>query len=301
MYPIYMHEHLDFYLNYLTVEKGLSKNTLEAYAHDLRTFIEYLEEQTKVRHFGKVERSHVLDYLVHLHEEGLSGKSVARRLVSLRNLYKFLLLERQLKRNPTLNIESPKTWRTLPDVLSIPEVSRLLEVPDKNSPLGGRDRAMLELLYGSGLRVSELITLKLQDVNLTVGYVKPQGKGGKERLVPFGESAQTRIKDYLDCWRDKLDKKGNRHTLFLTRAGEEMTRQMFWKLLKNYSLKAGISKVVSPHTLRHSFATHLLERGADLRSVQLMLGHADISTTQIYTHINKEHIRSVYERFHPRA
>lgn len=296
-----MHEHLDFYLNYLTVEKGLSKNTLEAYSHDLRTFIEYLKENSKVKHFGGVERSHVLDFLVNLHEMGLSGKSVARKLVALRNLYKFLLTERQLKRNPTLNIESPKTWRTLPDVLSVIEVNRLLEAPDKKSALGGRDRAMLELLYGSGLRVSELITLKLQDVNLTVGFVRPQGKGGKERVVPFGDSAQSALKNYLDNWRSSLDKKGNRHTLFLTRTGDEMTRQMFWKLIKNYCLKTCITKVVSPHTLRHSFATHLLERGADLRSVQLMLGHADISTTQIYTHINKEHIRSVYERFHPRA
>lgn len=296
-----MHEHLDYYLNYLTVEKGLSLNTLEAYSHDLRTFIDFMETNTKVRSFSKVERSQVLDYLVKLHELGLSGKSVARRLVSLRNIYKFLLLEKQVKRNPTLNIESPKTWRTLPDVLSVKEVNHLLDQPDINIALGSRDRAMLELIYGSGLRVTELISLKLQDVNLTVGFVRPQGKGGKERVVPFGEAAQNAVRNYLDRWREHLDKKGNRHTLFLTRTGEQMTRQMFWKLLRKYCLKAGVEKSVSPHTLRHSFATHLLERGADLRSVQLMLGHADISTTQIYTHINKEHIRSVYARFHPRA
>ena len=296
-----MHEQLDYYLNYLTVEKGLASNTLEAYGHDLRTFIEFLLKHPKVKSFGRVERSMVLDYLVFLHKEGLSGKSVARKLVAVRNLYKFLLRENQVKRNPTLNVESPKTWRTLPDVLSVPEVSSLLDAPDLKTPLGGRDRAMHELLYGSGLRVTELISLKLQDVNLTGGVVRPQGKGGKERVVPFGETAQNVLRRYLDECRHSLDKKGNRYLLFLTRTGEQMSPQMFWKLLKTYCLKAGIAKRVSPHTLRHSFATHLLERGADLRSVQLMLGHADISTTQIYTHINKEHIRSVYERFHPRA
>ncbi|WP_022854076.1 site-specific tyrosine recombinase XerD [Thermodesulfatator atlanticus] len=293
---------IDLYLSVLAVEKGYSAKTIEAYAADLNDFIAFLEEQGLSR-IEEAKAPHVLLYLAKLREKGLSAETVARRLSALRNFFRYLVLEHGLSESPFELIEGPKLSRKLPIVLSRQEVERLLNAPDLKTPIGLRDKAMLEVLYATGLRVSELIGLKMFDVNLEVGFVRVLGKGEKERLVPLGEVAKDALKTYLARGRPKLlAKRLDEAHIFLNRRGRPLTRQRFWQIIKAYAAKSGLNpKEISPHVLRHSFATHLLEGGADLRTVQMMLGHASLSTTQIYTHVQVETLRKVHEKYHPRG
>jgi len=285
------------FLGYLRVEKGLSSNTLEAYERDLRKLIQF--GASRGRETTTLERSDLLQFMKDLRESGLSPQSVARTMVSVRNLYKFLILDGHMKYDPTVNVETPRSWQTLPKFLAKEEIERLLEAVDTTGDEGLRDRAMLELLYASGLRVSELVSLTLSDVNLDVGLVRCFGKGSKERQVPIGKSAIEWVRRYLPARRRMAGDVGHER-LFVTSKGKAMTRQLFWRRLVDHGTRAGLGHV-TPHMLRHTFATHLLEHGADLRSVQLMLGHSDISTTQIYTHVTNERLRETLKKFHPRA
>jgi integrase/recombinase XerD len=292
------------FVNYLTIEKGHSVNTIESYRRDVLKFfgfLGYTEGEIDINEFGTVGQKRIIDFLLHLRENNFSSASVARHLVSLKMFYKFLNTEGVINNNPLENIESPRLLRKLPDFLTMEEIDKLLTRPDKNNNLGIRDIAMLEVLYATGLRVSELISLKINDINMERGYIITFGKGSKERVVPLGRSAQEKLKRYLEESRHILVKGKGGDDLFVNRFGEKMTRQGFWKIIKRYAMLAGIKKEISPHTLRHSFATHLLERGADLRSVQQMLGHSDISTTQIYTHVVRERLKEIYNKHHPRA
>jgi integrase/recombinase XerD len=291
---------IDEYLRFLTVERGLAENSLAAYGRDLRRIAGYFK-QAGAGSFQEVSRGLVARLLLTLREEGLAPRTVARRTSSLRGLYRYLLTQGHVKEDPTAHLETPSPWVRLPGVLSQEEVKRLLAAPPAGNPLGLRDKAMLELLYAAGLRVSEMVTLRLSDVDLEAGYVRCQGKGGKDRVVPLGRDAQAAVRRYLDTSRPHLQGRRSSPVLFLNRYGWPLTRQGVWKLLRAYATEAGIDRRVTPHTLRHSFATHLLEGGADLRAVQMMLGHADISTTQIYTHVSRAHLKSVYDRYHPRA
>ena len=290
---------LDRYLDFLMVEKGLAAQTIEAYSRDLVRYISFLLECGRTT-VSELDTPLILKYLISMREDGLNARSRARHLVSIRGFYRFLAQEEILPSDPSRLIDLPKSGLKLPDVLTIDEVKRLLDVPDPKKPSGCRDAAMLELLYAAGLRVSELITLKLQDVNLTAGYVRVFGKGAKERVVPIGQYAQEKIRTYTTGARQALLKDRISATLFVARAGKPLSRQGFWKLIKRYGLRAGLRKVITPHTLRHSFASHLLEGGADLRAVQTMLGHADIATTQIYTHVARDHLKYLHQKFHPR-
>jgi integrase/recombinase XerD len=288
------------FLDHVRVERELTPATVEAYGRDLARFAHFVAGR-KVTAADAVRAIDVLDFLVHLTENKLSARSQARRLIALRQLFKFLKAERVVAVDPTEDIDLPRFGRKLPDFLSIEEVDRLLAAPDRKTPRGARDAAMLETLYATGLRVSELVKLRLRDVNLDAGYLMTLGKGRKERLVPVGEAAIASVRDYIGAARATLTRARTVDALFVTHHGRAMTRQGFWKLLGRYAVAAGIRKRISPHKLRHSFATHLVERGADLRAVQAMLGHADIGTTEIYTHVSRGHLRSVYNRFHPRA
>ncbi|HEV8485137.1 MAG TPA: site-specific tyrosine recombinase XerD [Blastocatellia bacterium] len=285
------------FLSYLRVERGLSSNTLAAYKSDLEKLRSY------ARDIGKdllsIERSDIADFIQTLSNSGLEARSISRALVTVRNLYRFLLLDGHLNRDPSTNIQSPRSWQSLPKFLSTEEVNRLLDSPNTSTEIGLRDKAMLEVLYATGLRVSELVSLKVADLNLDFGFLVTLGKGTKERAVPIGQSAVTWITRYLGVRASLLNGK-NTSRLFVGARGEDVTRQAFWKLIVMYGNKARIGHV-TPHLLRHSFATHLLENGADLRSVQMMLGHSDISTTQIYTHVTNERLREIFKRFHPRA
>ena len=295
-----MNQRLDQFLHYLIVEKGLSRNTLEAYGHNLNRFLSHLQTKgiQKIEEVGKLD---VKAFLLSLKKQGLSTKTVVRNLVALRTFFKFLNQEGILDANPVEEIESPTVEKTLPEILSLKEVEEILEQPDCQTPLGVRDRAMLELLYATGMRVSELTRLPMNQINLEGGYVLLYGKGSKERLVPLGRESTQWVTQYLKTARGKLAKGKESPFLFINRSGKPMSRQRFWKNLKTYGLRAGIRKRITPHLFRHSFASHLLERGADLRSVQMMLGHVDISTTQIYTHVTGERLRKVHQRFHPRG
>jgi len=290
---------LDRYLDFLMVEKGLAAQTIEAYSRDLVRYMSFLNESGRAA-VSETDTSLILKYLISMREDGLNARSRARHLVSIRGFYRFLTQEEVLSSDPTRLIDLPKSGLKLPDVLSIEEVKRLLVAPDLEKPAGCRDAAMLELLYAAGLRVSELVTLKLQDVNLTAGYVRVFGKGAKERVVPIGQYAQEKIRRYTNGARQALLKDRISVTLFVARAGRPLSRQGFWKLIKRYGHRAGLRKVITPHTLRHSFASHLLEGGADLRAVQTMLGHADIATTQIYTHVARDRLKYLHQKFHPR-
>ena len=291
---------VDSYLHYLVVEKGLSRNTIESYGRDLRVFLDFVEGRG-IRSFRQVTRGDVLAFLKELQGRGLSVRSVSRALISLRGLFRFLLLEGHLEEDPVEEMEVPRPPRSLPHVLSLQEVERILEAPDPGTPLGVRDRAMLELLYATGMRVSELAGLAPEGVDIQVGFVRVKGKGDKERVIPIGEVARERLDIYLREGRPRLLKGRESPYLFVNRQGRGLSRQGIWKLIKRYALQAGVLTAITPHTLRHSFATHLLERGADLRFVQVMLGHADIGTTQIYTHLNQEYLRKIYQQYHPRA
>jgi len=290
----------DQYLNYLLIEKGLSAKTLDSYGSDMAMYLSFLEEN-KIINISDADTPVILKHLISMRDAGLGARSRARHLVTIRGFYRFLVQEKILKHDPTRLIDLPKSGLKLPDVLSVEEVRLLLSTPDVKIPAGSRDTAMIELLYAAGLRVSELINLKLQDVNLEAGFVRVFGKGSKERVVPIGLFAKQRIDDYLKTARPLILKNIPSRYLFVARAGKPMTRQGFWKLIKRYALKAGFNKKITPHSLRHSFASHLLEGGADLRAVQLMLGHVDISTTQIYTHVAREHLKKIHEKFHPRG
>lgn len=289
----------DQYLNYILIEKGLSGQTVESYSADLMRFFDFLVNR-KIEGPEKVEMSLVLAYMIFLKEAGLGPRSRARHLVTLRGFFKFLLQEKILPHDPTAGIDLPKIGLKLPDTLSVDEVERLLNAPKTEKPREVRDGAMLELLYAAGLRVSELISLKMRDVNLEAGFVRVYGKGAKERLVPIGMHAKRKIDEFRNHARCLLLKTVKSDYLFVGQKGKPMTRQGFWKRLRLYVQRAGIQKNVTPHTLRHSFATHLLEGGADLRSVQMMLGHADISTTQIYTHVSRSHLKHLHQQYHPR-
>lgn len=295
-----MNQYLDLFLNYLLVEKGLAMNSLDSYGRDMVRYLDFLEGRGCVDPSG-VRSVDVADFLASLKERGLAPRSRARALSSVRMFHRFLLVEGYAEVNPTAIIEAPKTVAKLPQVLTGREVEALLAAPGDDSTIDIRDRAMLELLYATGLRVSELVGLGLRDVNVTAGYLMAFGKGGKERLVPMGESACAAVSRYLSDTRPAMDRDGANRYLFLTRLGDRMTRQAFWNIIKKRALEAGVRKNISPHTLRHSFATHLLENGADLRSVQTMLGHADLSTTQIYTHVTRERLKRLHEQFHPRG
>lgn len=291
------------FLDHLRVERQASVATVAAYGHDLAAFARFLEGRGKGE-VGDVRPIDVLDDMAALTAQGLSARSQARALVALRQLFRFLKAERLCELDPTEEVDLPRFGRKLPVFLTLDEVDRLLAVPDRGSPRGVRDGAMLETLYATGLRVSELVKLRLGDVNLEAGYLVAFGKGKKQRLVPLGEAAVAAIKGYLESARPHLLRESAQPTtdvLFLTRLGRGMTRQGFWKIITALARAAGIRKPISPHKLRHSFATHLVERGADLRAVQSMLGHADIGTTEIYTHLSRAHLRSVYQKFHPRA
>jgi integrase/recombinase XerD len=291
---------IDLYLDFLRTERGLSRNTLEAYGHDLRDWLEFLAH-AGIAESDEVRPQHLREHLAALVRKGLSHRSQARHLAALRGLHLFLVRERYAKSDPTEEVESPRTRRKLPCFLTLEEMARLLQAPDASDSAGLRDRALLEVLYAAGLRVSELCSLTPEDVNLRDGYLLARGKGSKERIVPLGDWAVAALEGWLEKGRPVLLKGRTARYLFVGRPGRPLTRQGVWKLVKRYALKAGIEKPLSPHKLRHSFATHLLEGGADLRAVQAMLGHADISTTQIYTHVDRARARAVYDKAHPRA
>ncbi len=309
-----MEAQVQWFLNYVRVERGLAENSVKAYRRDLLKLARYAQEHRLA--LKKVSRGDILDFLGWLYRRKLDSRSVARHLSALRNFFGFLLKEEYVAEDPTRNVESPKTWRTLPKALALEEVEKLLAAPSERTPLGLRDKAMLELLYSTGMRVSELVGTKTADVQADMGYLRCLGKGDKERLVPVGKAALAALENYLRRGRPKLLRhqaatgsardiasRAQRATpfLFLNRFGRRMSRVGLWKILAAYGRQAGIRGPLTPHKLRHSFATHLLERGADLRSVQLMLGHADISTTQIYTHVMQDRLKQVYRAHHPRA
>jgi len=287
------------FLNYLSVERGLSRNTISSYGSDLLSFLNHLESKGATG-MEKIKRDDITEYLLHLKDKGLSGNSISRALIAIKMFYKFLVQERFIKNDVAGILESPKLIRPLPNVLNITEVTRLLRAPDTRSWVGIRDKAALELMYATGMRVSEMVDLLTATLNLDVGFIKCKGKGDKERMVPIGSEARNAVSHYMEKVRPSLLKSRNDNHLFLTRLGKKVSRQSFWKMMKKYAKRARIGKEIAPHTLRHSFATHLLERGADLRVVQEMLGHSDIATTQIYTHIDKGRLKSIHKQFHPR-
>lgn len=291
---------IERFIRYLAIEKGLAPSTLGSYRSDLEDFSDFLQ-RTGCGDWPETGRRHIVAYLAHLQKLGRAPATVSRHMASLRSFYQFLSREGLIEVDPTGQLDSPKADKRLPRVLNVEEVERLLAAPEGLTPMALRDRAMLEMLYATGVRVSELVSLNVTDVNLNMGYVKCYGKGSKERIVPLGSAALEAAHAYLTRGRAGLLKNGDPGALFVNHQGKRLSRQGFWKILKKYARTAGIQKAITPHTLRHSFATHLLENGADLRAVQEMLGHADISTTQIYTHVTQTRLKDVYERTHPRA
>lgn len=294
-----MKELVDTFLNYLSVERGLSNNTILSYREDLNTYINFVVNRN-IDALSKISKNDITNFMLHQKDKGISVNSIARRLAAIRMFHRFLVRERILKSDPTSLIDSPKLWKKIPETLSLNEVDALLAQPDIRDKQGIRDKAILETLYATGMRVSEAANLKVDDTNLDIGFLRCIGKGNKERVIPLGRKAISSLKRYLKITRTYLLKNRESQFLFLNRFGRKLSRQSFWKIIKKYAGKAKIKRPVRPHILRHSFATHLLERGADLRSVQEMLGHANISTTQIYTHINKERLKSIHKMFHPR-
>jgi integrase/recombinase XerD len=287
------------YQTYLRVEKGLADNSIDAYARDLKKLVAFASPLG--RDVSRLGPEEIRKWVESLRREGKSPRSVARAIAAIKGFYRHLLGDRIIDSDPTEYIDPPRSMKPLPHVLSRKEVEALLQAPDVNKPAGARDRAMLETLYASGLRVTELVSLTVPQMDLSLGIVTCMGKGRKERIVPFGAEAQRAVKEYLNKYRPLFLKRKKSNYLFLSSRGSSMSRQAFWQILKKYAVRAGIRRRLSPHVLRHTFATHLLDNGADLRSVQLMLGHADISTTQIYTHVTRDRLRQVYRRYHPRA
>jgi integrase/recombinase XerD len=295
-----MQELLSGYLNYLLIERGVAQNTLEAYGHDLRRFLAFIQ-QKGFENLWEVTPEIIVEYLIQIKSEGLSANSMNRALAALRGFYKYLLMEKKIEETPLANIELAKVWMRLPDTLSKEEMKVILAQPGDQTPAALRDTAMLELLYATGIRVSELINLTMNSINWQVGFLTVMGKGSKERIVPIGKTAYDCVRLYVDRTRPQLMQKKSTDVLFLNRFGGKFTRQGFWKMVIRYAQKAGLQKKVHPHTFRHSFASHLLEGGADLRTVQVMLGHADISTTQIYTHITRDRLKEIHQKYHPRG
>jgi len=291
---------IDEYLNFLTVEKGVSRLTVEAYSHDLNRFVNIVQGRG-IETVADITPNEIISYLEQVKKDGLNARSVNRGLAAVRGFFKFLLREKKIDANPVTTIGLAKVWARLPDTLSKEEMNLLLAQPGMKNPAAIRDTAMMELMYATGIRVSEIITLTMNSINWQVGYLVVMGKGGKERIVPIGRSAYNCLSEYVNQARPKLMKGQGTNILFLNRSGDGLTRQGFWKIVRRYVLRAGLNKKVHPHTFRHSFASHLLEGGADLRSVQIMLGHADIATTQIYTHITRERLKSIHKRYHPRG
>ena len=286
-------EWIDRFLQYLRIEKGVADNTVQSYKHDLAMYREHLGTVGLL----EAQQVDVSKFLKFLYARHLKPRSATRAFAAVRGLHKFLILERAAIENPTANVDQPRWWKPLPNVLVIEEVDKLLSVPDTATSKGLRDKAMLEVLYATGLRVSELIGLRLDGVDTEIGFVRCIGKGSKERIVPLGASAASAVAAYLQVRRVRK----STNYLFLNNRGEKLSRMGFWKLLREYGIRAGIKKKLTPHVLRHSFATHLLERGADLRAVQTMLGHSNISTTEIYTHVMRERLKEIYKSYHPRA
>jgi len=294
-----MEEFIKEFMDYLSVERGLSKNTLESYGRDLNKYAVYLKKNG-IADINKVRRPDIQNFMMGLKDDKLNASSIARNLVAIKIFHRYLTSQRLLKEDVTSVIETPKLWKTLPDVLDLKEVESILDSPNTRLKQGIRDKAALELMYATGMRVSELVNLKLTDLHMEMGFVRCLGKGQKERVIPVGSKAKEALQKYFEKARPKFLKKGDSAALFLTRLGKPMSRQTFWMVIKRYVKDARIKKRVTPHTLRHSFATHLLHNGADLRIVQELLGHANISTTQIYTHINKERLKQIHQKFHPR-
>jgi integrase/recombinase XerD len=295
-----MDERIDEFLNFMAVEKGSSLNTLEAYSRDLRRFAAYLRGKEVVAP-GDVDPGQLVAFLGTLKKEGLSATSINRTLAAIRGLYRYLLRSGHIAENTLTKVSLAKAWMRLPDTLNLHEMEELLQKPDDTKPQGLRDKAMLELLYATGLRVTELLTLTVNDLNWQVGCLTATGKGRKERIVPVGKAAVATLRRYMDESRPLLLKGKETDILFVNRRGGGLTRQALWKMIKKYAILAGLQKKVHPHTFRHSFATHLLEGGADLRAVQVMLGHADISTTQVYTHVTRERLKEIHRKYHPRG
>lgn len=294
------HAFEDFF-HYLQIERGLSENTLKSYRRDLKQYYLYIEKVMQKQSWEDITRSDVIGFLHMLKDDGKSTATIARNTSTIRLFHQFLIREQIVSHDPSLHIETPRKDRKLPDILSPNDIDKLLTI-NETTPLAIRNKAMLELLYATGLRVTELITLQVSDLHLTMGFVRCLGKGSKERIVPLGHHAIAAIEEYLESARPKLTK--NRlddNVLFVNQHGRPLTRQGFWKVLKTVAQNAGLEKRITPHTLRHSFATHLLENGADLRAVQEMLGHSDISTTQIYTHVTRTRLKDMYQSYHPRA
>ncbi|MFC7371171.1 site-specific tyrosine recombinase XerD [Fictibacillus iocasae] len=296
-----MKDQIRDFLQYLVVERGLSRNTIDSYRRDLSQYALYLTKVDQITEPDQITRSSILSYLHHLKDTGKASATLARNIASIRSFHQFLLREKMCTQDPSVHIETPKADRKLPKVLSTDEVEALLEAPSGSDAFAQRDKAMMELLYATGMRVTELVDLNLADAHLEMGFIQCRGKGNKERIIPLGKIAQTSVERYLSSGRNELRRGKKTEALFLNHHGNRLSRQGFWKLLKQLAQKANIQKELTPHTLRHSFATHLLENGADLRAVQEMLGHADISTTQIYTHVTKKRLKDVYSAFHPRA
>lgn len=294
-----MKELISVFLDYLSVERGLSANTISAYRRDLEFYLDFLEH-AQVSALSRIKKDDITAFMFSQKDKGISANSIARRLAAIRMFHRFLARERITQEDPSALIDSPRLWKRVPDTLSGTEVDRLLSAPDKRNARGLRDRAILETLYATGMRVSEAVNLRADNVNLDVGFLRCIGKGNKERVIPLGSKAIRSIREYLQKSRPKIIKKRKSEYLFVSRLGTRISRQSFWKMVQQYAGCAGIRKHIKPHILRHSFATHLLERGADLRSVQEMLGHSDIATTQIYTHINKDRLKTVHKQFHPR-
>ncbi|ACV62881.1 tyrosine recombinase XerD [Desulfofarcimen acetoxidans DSM 771] len=292
---------LDNFIYYLAVERGLAENTLSAYRMDLQNFLSFCQDK-QIKSWSDAGKNTILMYMMFLKQQAMSPATISRRLAALKSFFRFLTSEQVVEFSPTESMESPKLSQKLPNVLSTSEVELLLMQPKISQPAGIRDKAMLELLYATGIRVSELVDLNLEDVSIAEQFIRCYGKGSKERIVPLGSLSASFVEEYLQKGRVKLIKKAQTtNALFLNHHGQRLTRQGFWKIIKKYGRQGKIDKPITPHTLRHSFATHLLENGADLRSVQEMLGHADISTTQIYTHLTKTRLKEVYKNSHPRA
>lgn len=290
---------LDEFLYDLNTERGLSQNTLESYGRDIRQFSAYLKDMGLA--YLDANKATVIAYLINMQKKGRAASSISRSLAGIRSFYQYLYNNKLIDKDPTLNLESPKIEKKLPKILTVNEVELLLQQPDTSDCKGNRDRCMLELLYATGIRVSELVSLNVEDVNIDLCFLKCRGKGMKDRAVPIGSMAMKALSEYVGKYRNTLLRDRDERALFLNFHGSRMTRQGFWKIIKYYVKKAGIDGDITPHTLRHSFAAHLIENGADLKSVQEMLGHSDISTTQIYVQLNKNRIKEVYNKTHPRA
>ncbi|HHT9137025.1 MAG TPA: site-specific tyrosine recombinase XerD [Candidatus Wunengus sp. YC60] len=292
-------ELIESFINYLIVECGLSKNTILGYSRDLQLFTNFLLSK-KISDFNDVRPDTITSFIISEKQRGIAINSITRSIVSIRMLYRFLLSEGKLQKNPLTTIESPKLWKRLPVVIPTHKIDKLLSIPDTTTKLGIRNKALLEILYATGARVSEATAIQMDWINLEYGYVKCRGKGSKERIVPLGTKAIEAIQNYLKVARPEIKNSQHSPYLFLSKAGKPIRRENIWKIVRNCALKAGIHERISPHKLRHSFATHLLENGADIRSVQEMLGHVNIATTQIYTHVSKQHLKAVHQQFHPR-